>query len=315
MIQLPVIIDCDPGADDSLGILLALNNPAVTVLGITTVCGNAPAHQTALNATKILRLTGREDIMVYCGANQPMQRSLEFSSLYSGADGLCETDLSEKKELLSELSAREYLIQTLTATKVPVTIIATAGFTNVAQALQEKPEIAGNICEIVAPSGYYGLNKKECRAEWNILVDPEAAAIIYSSGIPVRAVGLDVTCMLEDSYVEHVLEQWERRGDKACKTSSLCSKSRRIYDFLQGCTSYNKRTGLSTYSLLVDGMAVAAVILPEIASYVTGRVTVHPEKKDAGLMEFEPDSDGNVKAACEFNMTLYLDMVKGLIEE
>lgn len=291
-------MDCDPGADDSLGILLALDSPKLKILGITSVCGNAPAMQTALNATKILELAGEKNVPVYCGANQPMKRTLEFSTKYSGADGLCETGLQEKKELLSDLSAKEFFIQTLTNVKEPVTIITMAGFTNLAEALLEEPSIANGVKEIVAASGYFGLNKKECRAEWNILVDPEAAAIVYNSGIPIRAVGLDVTCMLEDSYVEALL---------AHGFGNICY-------FLKGCTSYNQRMGLSTYSLLVDGMAVAAVISPEISQYVSGQAMVHPEKEDAGLMEFIP-GEGNIQAAYTFDMAAYLKMIKGLITE
>lgn len=296
MKQIPVIIDCDPGADDSLGILLALHSKKISVLGITTVCGNAPSMQTALNATKILGLAGREDVSVYCGADQPMKRNLEFSTLYSGLDGLCDTGLEERRGLLSELGAKEYFIETLNNVQSPVTVVATAGFTNLAEALQEEPGIAGGIKEIVAASGYFGLNQKECRAEWNILVDPEAAKIIFSSGIPVRAIGLDVTCMLEDACIERIL---------SCGTG-------RIIDFFSGCDAYNRKAGLSPCSLLVDGMAMAAVISPEIACYETGKVIVHPERTDEGLMEFHV-GEGNVKAAYKFDMEFYLKMIEGMI--
>ena len=326
MKKIPIIIDCDPGADDSLGILLALHSPQLKVLGITTVCGNAPAMQTALNATKVLALAGCEQVLVHCGADQPLKRSLEFSTKYSGADGLCETGLVEKKELLSEVSAKDYLIAALKQAEEPVTLISLAGFTNIAQALQEEPFIAGGIREIVAASGYFGLNQKECRAEWNILVDPEAAEIVYGAGIPVRAVGLDVTCMLENAHMEQVLS-WG--------TGS-------IHKFLQGCDAYNRKVGLSPYSLLVDGMAVAAAIRPEIAEYAEGSVTVHPERTDAGLMDFVKEADfkervpgrdsgysirqerkltesvvlargGLVKAAFRYDINAYLDLIKGMV--
>lgn len=296
MKQIPVIIDCDPGADDSLGILLAVKSKAISVLGITAVCGNAPVMQTALNATKVLKLAECEDVFVYCGADQPMKRSLEFTALYSGADGLCDTGLPEKRELLSELSANEYLIRTLKNAKEPITIITTAGFTNLAEALQQDPSIAGGIKEIVAAAGYFGLNKKKCRAEWNILVDPEAAEIVFSSGLPIRAVGLDVASMLEDSYTEQVLSAG--KGKFAA--------------FLRDCDLYNRKAGLKAYSLLVDAMAIAAVIEPEIAYYEEGMVKIDPARTDAGLMAFSAGS-GNVKAAYRFDMELYLEMIEGLV--
>lgn len=297
MKQIPVIIDCDPGADDSLGILLALHQKNISVLGITAVCGNAPVEQTALNATKILCLAEKEDIFVYRGAEQPMKRKLEFSTLYSGPDGLCDTGLPENQELISSFSAKQFLIETLKNTKTPITIIATAGFTNLADAFLEEPSIAKGIKEIVAASGYFGLNKKECRAEWNILVDPEAAEIIFSSGIPIRAIGLDVTCMLEDSYMERVLS---------------CG-SGKIADFLKKCDVYNRKTGLNAYSLLIDPMATAAVIDPEIAEYQIGRVKIVPDRSDAGLMEFAA-GEGNVNAAYQFDMETYLKMIEGIME-
>lgn len=296
MEQIPVIIDCDPGADDSLGILLSLYSQKLSVLGITAVCGNAPAVQTALNATKVLRLAGQKDIQVYCGAEQPLKRSLEFSTKYSGADGLCETGLLEAPELLSDISATEYLINSLKHTETPITIIVTAGFTNLAAALQLDPSIKNGIKEIVAAAGYYGMNQKECRAEWNIEVDPEAADLVFTSGIPIRAIGLDVTCMLEDTYTEQVLD----------------GSTGEIADFLRKCDAYNRRTGLSSYSLLVDGMAAAAVIEPEIAHYQTGRVKINSDQKGADLMDFAI-AEGNVKAADQYDMGRYIEMIKGMI--
>lgn len=296
MEQIPVIIDCDPGADDSLGMLLALYSPRLSVLGITAVCGNAPVAQTALNATKVLRLAGQKDIQVYCGAEQPLKRSLEFSTKYSGADGLCETGLIEAPELLSDISAAEYLIKTLKYTEIPITLIATAGFTNLAQALKQDPSIKNGIKEIVAAAGYYGMNQKECRAEWNIEVDPEAADLVFASEIPIRAIGLDVTCMLKDTYTEQVLAE----------------STGKIADFLKKCDAYNRRSGLSSYSLLVDGMATAAVVEPEIARYQTGRVKVNPDQKGADQIKFTI-TEGNVKAADQYDMKRYIEMIKGMI--
>ena len=296
--KIPVIIDCDPGADDALGILLALYSGCISVQGITSVCGNAPSLQTARNATKMLHLFGTETIRVYCGANQPMERTLAFSTTYSGADGLCDTGLKEQPSLLAEKSAKEYLVETLKNTAEPITIVATAGFTNLAEALREDPDIASGIREIVAASGYFGLNQKESRAEWNILVDPEAAKVVYASGIPVRAIGLDVSCMVEDASVELL----------------LADANGKVGDFLKGCNQYNKKMGLRPYSLLVDGMAMAATIEPDIAMYQTGRVIMHPERNDAGLMEFQA-GEGTVRAAYQFDLPRYFNMLKGIVEK
>lgn len=297
MKKIPVIIDCDPGADDALALLLALHSEKLSVLGITTVCGNASAAQTAANAAKILGLAGAQNVLAYQGAEQPLQRKLTFSSLYCGADGLCETGLDDCPGLLAGEQAQSFLIRTLLETREPVTVISTAGYTNLAAALLKEPSIRSGIRGIVSASGYFGLNQKECRAEWNILVDPEAAQIVYESGIPNWSLGLDVSSMLENTMTEELL----REGSGAVST------------FLQRCDAYNRRRGLEPYSLLVDAMAVAAVLQPDLAEYTQGNATVHPERQDAGLITFVP-GEGNFCAANCFDYAQYLTMLKGLTE-
>lgn len=298
MNEIPVIIDCDPGADDAVGILLALNSSSLKILGITTACGNGTAEQTAENAARICGMAGRKDIRVCRGAEQPLQRSLSFNTLYCGEDGLCGTNLEKYHELISEKLARDFLTETLKNAEKPVTIISTGSLTNLAEALTEDPDIRKGIGEIVTASGYFGFNKKECRAEWNICMDPEAAEIVYRSGIPIRAVGLDVTCMLQDAYVEKLVEENEGK----------------VRDFLSVCADYNRKSGLAVYSLLVDAMTAAVTICPELASYVAGYVTVHPEKNDAGQIKFDEAEDGPVKAAITFDYENYLKMIRGIMK-
>lgn len=298
MNKIPVIIDCDPGADDALGILLALNSPQLEILGITVVCGNGPSEQMAKNAARICALARRSDIQIYQGARQPLFRSLAFTPLYCGKDGLCNTGLKEHNEFISSKTAQEFLLETLTGSQLrPVTVIATAGFTNLAAAILKKPSVIGGIREIAAASGYFGLNPEPNRAEWNIMVDPEAADVVYHSGAPVKAVGLDVSAGLKDSFVEQLLA--EGRGA--------------VYDFLLHCTHYNRQAGLAAYSLLVDAMAVAAVIEPGLAEYVTGKAAVDPRRQDGGLMEFTPQKTGMIQAAVRFDYEAYLKLLRGLL--
>lgn len=293
----PVIIDCDPGADDALGLLVAFRQSEWKILGITTVYGNGPAEQTAKNAAKVCALAGRSDVLIYPGAGQPLTRTLTFSTLYCGADGLCETGLPDCNSLIAEKSAHEFLIETLKAAGQPVTVVCTGGLTNVALALLREPEIRKGIREIVTASGYFGLNPKECRAEWNIYMDPEAAKIVYESGIPIRAIGLDVTCMLEDAYVERILNDTDGP----------------IHDFMAACTAYNQKAGLAVYSLLNDAMTVAAAAYPELASYETGTVTVYPKREDAGQICFAKEGNGSVRVASSFDFQRYLNMLREII--
>ncbi len=292
--KIPVVIDCDPGADDALAILLALSSPKLDVVGITTLCGNGPAEQMAKNAAKVCAMAGRLDIPVYIGSEQPMERRLKFTTLYCGEDGLCESGLREHNELISQTGAADFFA----GLSGPVTVVATAGLTNLAQVLLRTPKAAEHIREIVFAGGYFRLNPKPDRAEWNVLVDPEAAQVVFASGIPMRCVGLDVTNCLEDTFVEQLLHETDGR----------------VHDFVKACTDYDRRVGLSVYSILVDGMAVAAVMEPETASYVRGRVQIHPDRKDAGLMEFHPCDDGNVLAAGAFAYDTYLSMMKEMMK-
>lgn len=292
--KLPVVIDCDPGADDALGIFLALSSRKLEVVAITTLCGNGPAMQMAKNAAKVCALAGRFDIPVYAGADQPMARKLEFTTLYCGEDGLCESGLAEHEELIRPETAMEFFADL----KAPVTVLATAGLTNLAQLLKQHPQAAQNIREIIFAGGYFGLNPKPNRAEWNVLVDPEAAQIVFASGVPMRCVGLDVTNCLENSFAEEILE----------KTSG------KIHDFMESCTNYNRKAGLSAYSILVDGMAVAAAIRPELASFVRGSVQIFPQCADAGLMRFEACGQGRILAAESFDYGSYLRMIQEMMK-
>ncbi len=292
--KIPVIIDCDPGADDALAILLALSSPKLEVKAITTLCGNGPCVQMAKNAGKVCALAGRFDIPVYAGANQPMEQELKFTTRYCGEDGLCESGLAEHNQLIRPESALEFLAKQTQ----PVTILAMAGLTNLAQLITQYPQAAEKIREIVFAGGYFGLNPKPDRAEWNVLVDPQAAQIVFESGVRMRCVGLDVTNRLQDGFVEQILE----------------NTAGKIHDFMDSCTKYNRKTGLSVYSILVDGMAAAAAIRPDIASFVPGRVQVFPQCRDAGLMRFEACEQGWILAAETFDYDAYLTMIREMMK-
>lgn len=290
-----IIIDCDPGADDALGLLLLLAAPELEILGITTICGNGPVNLMAENATKILALAARNDIKVYKGAEQPLVRSLEFQSLYCGKDGLCETGLIAHTELISEEFADDFLIKQLKNTDEKITIVCLAGLTNIASVLQQVPELGRNIEKIITSSGYFGFNPKEKRAEWNILVDPEAAEIVYDSGIEIQAIGLDVTSMLKDNYVEQLLNM---------------NIGVEVASFIKKVIYYDNANQLYVRSILVDGMAAASAIDSSVTDYMRGKVTIDPKRSDAALMEFEPDEKGHVVAACKYNFDRYLEIME-----
>lgn len=292
----PVIIDCDPGADDFLAILLALASPELNVLGITTVFGNASAEQTAWNATRACLAAGKTGVFVYAGAAAPLMSKIRPDFSYCGEDGLCDSTLSGDRALISSRYANEFLVETLEKSQEPVTIISTAAMTNLAVLLRQQPNLAYQIKEIITISGYYGQNPAAARAEWNVLLDPEAAKIVFSAPVSIRAVGLDVTADLRDSYVEQLLS----------------AASGKIAAFMQHTTDFNVRQGLYPRSILVDGMAVAAALRSESAHYQTGCAWVYPERTDCGLMKFDSKrSDrATVYAADHFDFETYIQLLK-----
>jgi pyrimidine-specific ribonucleoside hydrolase len=188
-----VIIDCDPGHDDALAITLALARPELEVLGITTVGGNAPLAATTRNAGRILALLGRSDIPVAAGAVQPLVRALETAPEVHGVSGLDGADLPEPAAAPRPEGALEFLRATLVAAPAPVTLIPTGPLTNIALLLRTYPEIAAKIAHLSLMGGGMRQGNWTPAAEFNIWVDPEAARIVFRSGLPITMSGLDVT--------------------------------------------------------------------------------------------------------------------------
>jgi len=190
-----IIIDTDPGQDDAVAILLALASPELEVLGITCVAGNVPLGWTTRNARVICELAKRPDIKVFAGCDRPMQRTLVTAEHVHGKTGLDGITLPEPTMPLQDQHAVEFLIETLRA-EAPgsVTLVPIGPLTNIATALQTAPDIASRIAGIVLMGGaYFEVGNITPAAEFNIFVDPEAAEIVFRSGVPLVVMPLDVT--------------------------------------------------------------------------------------------------------------------------
>ena len=191
----PLIIDTDPGQDDAVAILLALASPEIDLLGITTVAGNVPLDLTEVNARKICDLAGRQDVPVFAGLSRPLVRSLVTAEHVHGRTGLDGPDLPPPQTPLQEQHAVDFIIETVR--KEPsgsVTIAPIGPLSNIAMALQRAPDIAPRIKQIVLMGGgcFEGGNITPA-AEFNIYVDPHAAAVVFGAGIPITMMPLDVT--------------------------------------------------------------------------------------------------------------------------
>ena len=191
--RIPVLLDCDPGHDDALAITLALARPELDVLGITTVAGNVGLRETTRNTLRLLALLGRTDVPVASGAAAPLLRPLEIADDVHGESGLDGADLPEPRSELRPEGALAFLRSTLEAAPGPVTLIPTGPLTNIAQLLLAAPALAPKIAHICLMGGAMREGNWTPAAEFNIWVDPEAARIVFRSGLPITMVGLDVT--------------------------------------------------------------------------------------------------------------------------
>jgi purine nucleosidase len=191
----PVIIDCDPGHDDALAVMLALGSPdELEVLAITAVAGNVPLALTAKNARKVCELAGRADLPVYAGCERPLVRELVTAEYVCGNTGLDGPALPEPQMPLASAHAVDAIIDMLRAhAPGTVTLCPTGPLTNIAMALRKAPDVAPRIKEIVLMGGAIGLGNITPAAEFNIYVDPHAARVVFEAGVPLVMLGLDVT--------------------------------------------------------------------------------------------------------------------------
>jgi inosine-uridine nucleoside N-ribohydrolase len=189
----PILIDCDPGHDDAMALLLALASPELEVLGVTTVHGNQTLDKTTTNALRILELAGRGDVEVAAGAAAPLIREPMVAASVHGESGLDGPDLPAPVNGTVAAHAVDFLAQRLHAADRPVTLIPTAPLTNIGLLLAQHPGIEERIERIVLMGGAIAEGNVTPAAEFNIWVDPEAAARVFASGIDVTMVGLDVT--------------------------------------------------------------------------------------------------------------------------
>jgi len=191
-----IIIDTDPGQDDAVAILLALASPdEIDVLGITAVAGNVPLALTQKNARKICELAGRRDIKIFAGCDAPLARPLVTAEHVHGRTGLDGPQLPEPTMPLADGHGVEFIINTLRAEPAgTVTLVPIGPLTNIAQAFRAAPDIIPRVQQIVLMGGaYFEVGNITPTAEFNIYVDPEAAAEVFATGIDLVVMPLDVT--------------------------------------------------------------------------------------------------------------------------
>lgn len=192
----PIIIDCDPGQDDAINLLLAMSSPEeLQVLGVTAVAGNVPLTLTQRNARLMCDIAGRRDIPVFAGCERPLVRQLVTAEEVHGHSGIDGVDINPPEQALAAQHAVDFIIDTLrSADEQVVTLVPTGPLTNIAMALVKAPDIVSKVDQIVLMGGAMreGGNHSPS-AEFNILVDPHAAHVVFECGRPIVAMGLDVS--------------------------------------------------------------------------------------------------------------------------
>ena len=215
MIKKKIIIDTDPGQDDAVALLLALASEELEILGITCVAGNVPLCLTSENARKILELTRYTEIPVFAGADRPIKRTLVTAEHVHGKTGIDGPVLEKPKIKLQSKEAIEFIIETiLSYPKDEITLCTLGPLTNIGLAFQREPRIKTLIKEIIMMGGgFFEGGNITPAAEFNIYVDPEAAAEVLVSGIPITMLPLDVTHRALTSRSR--IESFRKIGNKA----------------------------------------------------------------------------------------------------
>jgi inosine-uridine nucleoside N-ribohydrolase len=242
----PILVDCDPGHDDAIALLLALASPEVELVGVTSVAGNQTLEKTTANAIRVLDFTGRNDVPVAAGADRPLRREPFVAAYVHGETGLDGPDLPPPKRKPVDEHAVDFLAERVSGT----TLVALGPLTNVALLLERHPEARPE--RIVLMGGSIGLGNVTPAAEFNVWADPEAAARVFASGLDLTMIGLDVT-----HQALLLTEDAERLRDSG-PTGRMVAE---LYDFFH-------RFHADTYgfggSPIHDALALAYAFRPEL---------------------------------------------------
>ena len=209
-----IILDCDPGHDDAVAIMLAAINPKIELLGITVVAGNQKLEKTVNNALKVCNHLNL-NIPVYSGMSRPMIREQLIADDIHGETGLDGPKFEELKIKAENKHAVNFIIDTLMNSDEKITLVPTGPLTNIGMAIRFEPKIIEKINRIVLMGGSYQLGNMTPAAEFNILADPDAAHIVFSSGVKLVMMGLDLT--RQASATKEVVEKIKSLNNKASK--------------------------------------------------------------------------------------------------
>lgn len=264
MKKIPIIIDCDPGHDDAMAILWALAAPELEVRAVTTVAGNQTIEKVTNNAIKVLTKAGRSDIPVGMGAKQPLIRKLVVGGeVVHGSSGLEGPVLPECGFAPSKLTALELLAKTIEESEEKITLVPIGPLTNIAALFITRPDLKEKIERLSIMGGGAYMGNWTPAAEYNIWADPEAAKVVFNSGLPIIMSGLDVTHKAYITREENEILRAQGNEISVFAAELIDYFSRYHYEVegFPGCTMH-------------DPTAIAALLYPDMFTSITCNVDV-----------------------------------------
>ncbi|HUZ23945.1 MAG TPA: nucleoside hydrolase [Streptosporangiaceae bacterium] len=306
----PIILDCDPGHDDAMAILLARGCPDIDLLAITTVAGNQTLEKTTLNARRVCTVAHIDDVPIHAGCDRPLVRPPIIAADVHGESGLDGPVFGEPTVPVSDEHAVDFLVRTLMASDGDITLVPVGPLTNIAMALRREPRIVDRTRGVVLMGGAYTRGNRTPAAEFNILADPEAAAIVFEAGWPLTMVGLELTRQAGAS--QQVIDEIGAIG------TALSAVVVELLTFFG--SSYRQLRGLQAPPLH-DPCAVAGVARPELVTVCDAFVTVETRGQwTAGMTVTDFDlrlgHEANAKVATRLDTdgfwALMLDALRAL---
>jgi inosine-uridine nucleoside N-ribohydrolase len=262
-----ILIDCDPGHDDAIALLLALASPELELLGVTTVFGNQTLEKTTANALKVLDFVGRADVPLAAGADRPLVRERFVAAYVHGESGLDGPELPAPAQEPLQQHAVDFLAERILASDEPVTLIPVGPLTNVALLVARYPDAAAALGRIVLMGGAIAGGNVTPAAEFNIWADPEAAARVFESGVDVTMIGLDVT---HKALVGPAEAEQLRAGGR---TGTM------VAELLEFFSDYHLKTYGWDGSPIHDAVAVAYVSQPELVETLRRHIAIETQSE------------------------------------
>ncbi|MEO6942714.1 MAG: nucleoside hydrolase [Terrimesophilobacter sp.] len=304
-----IILDCDPGHDDAIALLLAHGNPEIELVAVTTVHGNQTIEKVTRNALAVATVAGITGVPFAAGAHRPLVREAEVAESIHGDSGLDGPELPEPAFAADERHAVDLIIETIMQNETgTITLVPTGALTNIALAVRKEPRIAGRVKEVVLMGGGYHVGNWSAAAEFNIVIDPEAAHIVFNEKWKLTMVGLDLT------------HQALATPDVVAAIAAVDTKPAKfVLELLRFfAESYKDAQGFD-YPPVHDPCAVALVIDPSVMSVVrvpldielTGSLTLGMTVAD--FRSAAPE-DGNTYAATDLDHAKFWSLIVDALE-